>query len=246
MANAPYQAYTGPLTAGPSDLQKQQYAGISSLAQTGFDPTQFNSGTWDSGTATKYMNPYLSASLDPQIKEIQRQAQIQNLQNQTQATKQGAFGGSGSALMQTEGQRNALDKIQQALGTGYKAAYDTGMNAYNTDAQRALDAQKATEQSRQYSSDFGLKTLADLGTAGATQRDIEQQGINADLKQFEEQRDYPAKMVQYQKDLLQGLPITTTQTTSNQTDISNLTSQINGLYALYNSLNKLGQTPTKP
>lgn len=244
VANAPYQAYTGPLTAGPSDLQNQQFAGISSLAQTGYDPSQFASGNWNAGTASQYMNPYLSAALDPQIKEIQRQAQVQNLQNQAQATKQGAFGSSGSALMQTEGQRNALDKIQQALGTGYKAAYDTAQNAYNTDAQRSLDAQKAAEQSRQYSSDFGLKTLADLGTAGATQQGLAQQGINADIKQFEEQRDYPAKMVQYQKDLLQGLPITTTQTTSNQTDISNLTSQINGLYALYNSLNKLGQTPT--
>ena len=244
VANSPYQAYKGPLTAGPSDLQQQQFAGIQSLAATGYDPNQFSSGTWDTNTASRYMNPYLSAALDPQIKEIQRQAQVQNLQNQAQATKQGAFGGSGSVLMKTEGQRNALDKIQQALGQGYKSAYDTAQTAYNTDAQRALEAQKAGEASRQFSADFGLKTLADLGTAGATQRDIAQQGITADMRQFEEQRDYPAKMVQYQKDLLQGLPITTTQTTANQTDISNLTNQINGLYTLYNTLSALGQTKT--
>lgn len=245
VANAPYQAYTGPLTAGPSTLQQQQFAGLSSLATEGYNPSDFSSGQWNAGTASQYMNPYLSAALDPQIKEIQRQAQIQNLQNQAQATKQGAYGGSGSVLMQTEGQRNALDKIQQALGQGYKAAYDTGLNAYNTQAQRDLEAQKAEEQSRQYSSDFGLKSLKDLGVAGETQRAIEQAGISADKAQFEEQRDYPAKMVQYQKDLLQGLPITTTQTTANQTDISNLTNQINGLYALYNTLEKLGQTPPK-
>ena len=68
--------------------------------------------------------------------EAQRQAQIQNLQNQAQATKQGAYGSSGSVLMQTENQRAALDKIQQALGSGYKSAYDTALTAYNTDAQQ--------------------------------------------------------------------------------------------------------------
>lgn len=244
VANAPYQAYTGPLTAGPSALQEQQFSGLQSLASTGYDPTTFNAGTFDASKASAYMNPYIKTALDPQIAELQRQGKIQNLANQAQFTKQGAFGSSGSVLAQTEGQRNVLDKINTLLGQGYSTAYDKAADMYKSDAQREMDAQKAEEQSRQYSSDFGLKTLQNLGTAGETQRAIEQAGITADKTQFEEQRDYPAKMVQYQKDLMQGLPITASQTGVNQTDISALSSQIQGLLSLYSTLAGLGQTKT--
>ena len=48
--------------------------------------------------------------------------------------------------------------------------------------------------------------MADMG---ATQRQIEQQGISADLAQFESERDDPFKKVQYMQSLLQGLPIST-------------------------------------
>jgi hypothetical protein len=43
VASTPYQAYTGPLTAGPSDLQQQAFAGIGGLSETGgqYTPTSF-------------------------------------------------------------------------------------------------------------------------------------------------------------------------------------------------------------
>lgn len=243
LAQSPYQTYKGPLTAGASDLQQQQFAGLSSLAQTGYTPTNFKSGIFDSGAAQSYMNPYISAALDPQLQELSRQGKIQNLANQAQATKMGAFGSSGSTLMQTEGQRNTLDKMQQALGQGYSTAYDKAMAQFNADQQRQMDVQKADEASRQYSSEFGLKSLDKLGTAGETQRAIEQAGIEADKKQFEEQRDYPYKMVQFQKDLLTGLPIQTKDTTEMQNQISSLANQVTGLMSLYKTLSSLGVKP---
>jgi hypothetical protein len=240
LAQSPYQTYKGPLTAGPSDLQQQQFAGLSTLAQTGYTPTSYQSGIFDTGAAKSYMNPYISAALDPQLQELSRQGKIQNLANQAQATKMGAFGSSGSALMQTEGQRNVLDKMQQALGQGYSTAYDKAMSQFNADQQRQMEAQKASEASRQFSGEFGLKSLDKLGAAGETQRAIEQAGIEADKKQFEEQRDYPYKMVQYQKDLLTGLPITTKDTADMQNQISSLANQVTGLMALYKTLSSLG------
>jgi hypothetical protein len=142
--------------------------------------------------------------------------------------------------MQTEGQRNTLDKMQQALGQGYSTAYDKAMSQFNSDQQRQMEAQKANEASRQYSSDFGIKSLSNLGAAGETQRSIEQAGIEADRKQFEEQRDYPYKMVQYQKDLLTGLPITTKDSSDMQNQISSLSNQVTGLMSLYKTLSSLG------
>jgi len=46
LANSPMPVYQGQLTAGPSALQNQQFAGLSDLAKTGAPPIQFTTGTW--------------------------------------------------------------------------------------------------------------------------------------------------------------------------------------------------------
>ena len=46
LANTPMPVYQGELTAGPSTLQNQQFAGLSALANTGAPPVQFQTGTW--------------------------------------------------------------------------------------------------------------------------------------------------------------------------------------------------------
>jgi hypothetical protein len=247
LANTPYQAYKGPLTAGASDLQKQQFSGISNLAKTGFTPGQFNYQGFDSDAAQKYMNPYTQAALDPQIAELNRQGQIQNVQNQYQARKQGGYGGSGAVLAQTENQRNTLDKVQSALGQGYNTAYNNAQQQFNADQNRQLQTGQANEANRQFSANYGLSNLQTLGTAGATQRDIASQGIAADKNQFEEARDFPYKQVQFQKSLLTGLPITTTENTAMQSQLSEIADKIAGLASIYKTLEGLGQTtPTTP
>jgi hypothetical protein len=243
-ANAPYQSYGGPLTAGSSPLQAQAFAGISGLAQQGFTPTQFSGGTFGQEQAQQYMNPYIQSALDPQMKEMSRQAEITRMGDAGRLAKAGAFGGSRQAVMESEGNKNLLAQQTQTLGTGYQTAYDKAMAQYNADQERRLGAEKSTEASRTYSADYGLKSLQDLAGMGATQRGIEGEGIAADRAQFEEQRDYPGKMAQFQKDLMTGLPITTNATTANTTGVSDLSSQISGLQSLYKTLAGLGQTPT--
>jgi hypothetical protein len=246
LANTPYQGYKGPLTAGASDLQQQQFAGLSDVAKTGYTPTQFKGGIFDTNAAQAYMNPFLDVALNPQLEELRRQGQITNRANQAQATKMGAFGSSGSALSKTEGERNVLDKMQSALGQGYSTAYDKAMAQFNADQTRQMEADRNTEASRQYGANFGLTTLDKLGAAGTVQRDIEQQGLTADKKQFEEEREDPFQKVQFQKNLLAGLPITTTESTNMQGEIAKISDQIAGLTSLYRSLQGLGQASPTP
>jgi hypothetical protein len=240
LASAPYQAYTGPLTAGPSDLQSQAFAGASNLATTGYSPGEFSTGTFTADQASKYMNPFLSAALDPQMKELKRQAEIKRLADAGRLTQAGAYGGSRQAIMESEGARNLLDLQNKALGEGYATAYDKAMAQFNAEQGRQMEAQKAGEQSRQYGADFGLKSLQELGKAGATQRDIEQQGLEAAKKQFEEQRDWQYKMPQYQLNLLQGLPISAQTSATNQTGLNAILSNTAGLASLYQTLKNLG------
>lgn len=241
LAEAPYQAYKGPLTAGASDLQNQAFAGVGAAAAEGYKPTTYQGGTFDATQAQNYMNPYLSASLNPQLDEMRRQAGITRVADAGRMTQAGAFGGGRQAIMESEGNRNLMDKQNQAIGQGYQTAYDKAVQQFNTEQDRRLGAEKSTEASRQYSADYGLKSLGEAASLGAVQRGMETEGIAADRQQFEEQRDYPLKMVQYQKDLLQGLPITSAATTANTTGVSQISDQIRGLVGLYNQLAGLGQ-----
>lgn len=211
-AAKPYEAYTGPLTAGASDLQTQAFAGVKGLAETGYTPGTFSAGTFDAGQAAKYMNPYISQALDPQLKELRRQAQINNLGTLAKAGRAGVASGASRDLMESEGIRNLLSKQSDVLGTGYANAFDKATQQFNAEQNRGLDVQKATEDSRQYSSKFSRDVLDDMAKLGQTQRDINAEGIAADLKEFEAQRDYDLKMPQYKIGLLQKLPIET-QTT---------------------------------
>ena len=54
---------------------------------------------------------------------------------------------------------------------------------------------------------YGMQGYRRLADMGAVQRGIESEGITADRLQFEEERDFPYKQVQYMQSLLQGLPI---------------------------------------
>ena len=202
LGNAPYQAYTGPLTAGASNLQQQAFAGASDIASAGYTPSnapqysnitagnvsstftqptpyttgtftnpynapdpyttgQFNVSDFGSEQAQKYINPYIQSSLDPQLKELQRQADIQRTADASRLTKAGAFGGSRQAIMESEGRRNLLDKQANLLGTGYASAYDRAMAQFNADQARQLEAQRSTEASRQFGATQGM-TAAQL------------------------------------------------------------------------------------
>jgi len=93
MANQPYQAYMGPLTAGPSAAESAAFQGIAGLSiptdQMGaYVPQQFTAES-----AQQYMNPYLMASLQPQIDEARRQAEMQRVQDAGRLTQAGAFWG---------------------------------------------------------------------------------------------------------------------------------------------------------
>ena len=114
---------------GLGAMQGQQGANIGqSLGQMSQDPNAVQS----------YMNPYLQASLNPQLAETQRQYDITGQQEQGAATRSGAFGGSREALMAAENQRNANLAKNQIIGQGYNQAFTNAQNQMNTANQAAL------------------------------------------------------------------------------------------------------------
>lgn len=241
LADQPYEVYQGPLTAGPSSLQTQFFEGLGKVGFPGqlgksFSadqapalPTSTGAGqpSGPTGIAGQYMNPYLSAVLSPQLAELQRQAQINQMGQASKLTQAGAFGGSRQAIMDAELQRNLLQEMNKTIGTGYATAYDKAMDQFN----------------REQAQGMGLAGL--LSSAGEAQRGIEAQGIAADKAEFEAQRAHPFSMLQFQNSMIQGLPIQSVAAQYQQpSSLSNFLNTTGGLMGLYEQLFPQAKTST--
>jgi hypothetical protein len=231
LANMPYQAYMGQLSAGESPLQTgafntatnlQTPASIGTAATNAgaigtkaqgltYSPTTFTNqftaptasqatnftnqytapdayspttSAFDATQAQAYMNPYLQASLNPQLDEARRQSQITQTQNAGKMAQAGAFGGSRQAILDAETQRNLGTNLANITGQGYNTAYGNAMSQFNADqarkmqesqfgsnqgmanaqlkAQFGLSSQQANEAARQFGAQQGM-TAAQLG-----------------------------------------------------------------------------------
>ena len=259
LSEMPYQAYMGPLTAGQSSLQDTAFQGLANLtvptgAQTTYDPMSFTGAGYAAPTAAQavagetgtytpasgdvmqqYMTPYLQGALQPQYDAANRQALISAQNLQTQYGKAGAYGGSRQGVAEAELQRGLLDRMAGITGTGYQQAFEQAQNQFNTEQQRQM---AATGQAQQY----GLQALGAQRLGGAQQRDIEAQGIAADIAQFTEERDYPYKQVQYAQSLLQGLPIATQDYQyAEPSTLSNVMSGAGGILGLFETMGLFGK-----
>jgi len=202
LSETPYEAYTGPLTAGASNLQETAFGGIGDLNIPTDTMGAFTPQGFDATTAQGLMNPYLMSALQPQIDEARRQSEISRVNNASRLTQAGAYGGGRQAIMDSENQRNLLQNLAGITGTGYRDAYDKAMGQFNVEQDRGMAAQRDTNR-------FGLDALGAQMGAGQVQRGIEQQGISADRLQFGEEQMDPFKKVQYMQSLLDGLPLAT-------------------------------------
>lgn len=229
VATQPYQTYGGPLTADASDLQKKMFQGLGSLQTpanfgasftaasaptapsvtgTGLSTTPGTTGTTGglsslpgstgTGIAAQYMNPYLQNVLNPQLQALRQNAQSQMNAQLGKLTSQGAYGGGRQAVMQNAANTDLLQELNKTIGTGYSTAYDKAVAQFN----------KEQEQGK------GIYDL--LASAGKTQRDIEAEGVAADYKEFERQRDYPKESLRFMREMIGPgtLPIQETETSA--------------------------------
>ena len=212
LADKPYEAYGGPLTAGASGLQDMAfsgYAGLDPNQQTGiasFGGDMTAGGTFGFGSAAgqgyqagympgsftgaapmmgdssrplytsgpvrleargmsgkrpggqgmfgqvqppqspvgQYMNPYLQAALEPQLREARRQADISRVADAGRLTRAGAFGGSRQAIMEAEGGRNLGTQLADITGRGYSEAFSQAQDQFN----REQEMQRLAEDAR--------------------------------------------------------------------------------------------------
>ena len=185
-------------------------------------------------TVQQYMTPYLQGALQPQYDAANRQSQIQQQAMQSQYGKAGAYGGGRQAVAGAELDRGLLDRMAGITGTGYQNAFEQAQSQFNTEQDRARQAQDVTNR-------YGFDVLGAQQTGGGLQRAIEAEGIAADRAQFQQERDFDKSNVLFKQSLLDGMPLETQK--YEVTQPSGIASLTGGLAAGKSILDTLSTDP---
>jgi len=104
-----------------------------------------------------YQNPFQSQVIDNTIGDLNRARQMQIQSDQDAAIGRGAFGGSRSAILESETNRNFADSVAKASGNLRSQGFDRATSLAGQDIGRQTDADR-------YMS--GIDQAVELGNAG--------------------------------------------------------------------------------
>jgi len=206
------------------------------LSQYGLGQEMIQGGTqaFDPSTGiAPYMNPYEDQVVQQVQRDFDRVRKQQAIGDRSQAIGAGAFGGSRSALAESEGQRNLyeaeLDALAQLRSSGYKGALDAASQAFENQQRRALTGgsylgnlgQGIGNLARQQA-DLGTtlsgqqrNDILDLTRMGGYRQAYEQDILDATRQTDVERQNLPYQQLSYLSDILSGVPSGSSTMTSN-------------------------------
>lgn len=205
LTDQPYQNYTGQRTADFTGLQNKAFDmanGPQGFAQ--------NIGG--------YMSPYMQNVVDIQKREAGRQSGIAGLQQESQATQAGAFGGGRDAIMRAERERNLGTQMNDIQAQGLQSAFANAQNQFNTN-------------------------LGQMAQFGGQQQQQQQNILNQQYQDFQAQKQNPYNQLSFMQSILSGVPLqsSTQNVYSNPSILSQaagLGTAAAGAYGMYNGLSR--------
>ena len=231
LTEAPYQAYGGERVAGFNPMQQQafqgaadltparqlglgtQMAGISGLEALNAGQNYQNMATNPYATSA-YMSPYVENALAPQMREAARQSAMQGQMDQAKAVQQGAFGGSRSAIVEAERQRNLGQLQSDIYNKGLQSAYQQAQQAQQFGATLGLQGAQAAGQNAATlgqlgQTQFGQQKdiIAAQQAAGNQQQALQQQKLQQQYQDFLNQKGYNQQQLAFMSDILRGAPL---------------------------------------
>jgi hypothetical protein len=124
------------------------------------------------------MSPYVQNVVQRQQQDAARQAAIAGQAQQAQATRSGAFGGSGDYLMRSQAAGNLARQKGDIQAKGLQDAYAQALNQFNQEQQQRQNVNQLNEQSRQYGAGLGLQGLQTAMTGANALTNIGQTAFN--------------------------------------------------------------------
>ena len=259
LAGQPFVPYTGPKVAGFNPDQLRQFEATRGLFETGmqYDPLTGLQGLAQQGAPQigqvgsllgadigAYQSPYQQQVIDQSMADIQRQADIARGQSQSQAIGAGAFGGSRSALLESESQRPYIEQQARTAAGLRQSGFEQAQRAAESDIARqqqmAMFAPEFELRARQQQAGLlggvgaeQMARLGQLGQIGAQQQGLGQAGLQSAYEEFQRALAYgPQQFGLLAAGQTGQTPTTTSQQKTGTGDILGTAAQLAAMFAM--------------
>jgi len=212
IAGQPFVPYTGARVAGfnPDQLQTFDSTRGSFQDSMSYNPRGLLS---DMGTQPlniqSFQNPYNTQVIDQSLADLDRARQIRLQSDQDRAIGAGAFGGSRSALLEAETNRNFADAAARTSSNLRQSGYNNSLNAAMQDRNFRSGIQSGL-LGDQY------RNLGLLSGIGTQQQGLQQAGMDAGYNEFLRALGYGPQQLGLLQGAVFGMTPGETQSTSNK------------------------------
>ncbi len=200
----PFVPYTGPMVAGFSPDQLKAFGATRGMFERSqaLDPMgQLSSLAGQQAPSLlgadigAYQSPYTSQVIEQSMQDIQRQADIARGGAQARAIGAGAFGGSRSALLESESQRPYVEQMARTSAGLREAGFGRAQAAAESDLAREMANRRFQAGLQQGLLGEQYRGLGLLGGIGGQQQALQQQAIAAGRGEFQRALDYPQRQL---------------------------------------------------
>ena len=238
IAQQPFVPYTGSRIAGFNPDQLRQFQATRGLFETGM---QYDPLTGLQGLAQQqapqvgqvgsllgadigaYQSPYQQQVIDQTMADIQRESDIAQQLAQSRAIKAGAFGGSRSALLETEATRPYIEQKARTSAALRQAGFEQAQRAAESDIARqqqmAMFAPELELKARaQQAGVLGgvgsiqQQRLGQLGQIGLQQQRLQQGALDVPYQEFQRALGYGPQQLGLLSQAVFGQPQNVTRT----------------------------------
>ena len=240
-------ASTQALADRPTTVPEYQVAGLTPAQQQAIQPGVSGTGAYqpmmeagertvaqgvaslDPSAYQTYMSPYTQDVIDQNMRDIQRQTDIERQRIADAGVQQGAFGGSRQAVAEQELQRNAADTFARQSANlraqAFESAQDRAQQAGELFGKLGLQ-QAALGESAQAAQQRDIGLLSQLGGQEQAQQqaELDAQRQTSLSRQFE-----PYQRIGFMSDIFRGVPTTTSTLTSQTSPSASVLSQVGGI-----------------
>lgn len=210
VANQPFQAYTGTLTAPLAGNQQQAVSQASTNAIEQPGQADVTAGTnllgseqpWNASTAQTYMNPYTQDVTDAALAQ-QNKSYLQSMaQQQTGAGASDSFGNSRNAIAEADLTANNSLNTATLTASNNAAAYSSAMQAWQADNTAKTSAATAYMNAGNDVTNMNNSQIQDLLQTGGVAQVTAQTNLSNQYAQFMRQQGWSAQQLQ---SLIQGV-----------------------------------------
>ena len=221
LAGTPFVPYTGPRVAGFNPDQLRQFQATRGLFETGMEydpltgiqelaqreaPQIGQVGSLLGADIGAYQSPYQQQVIDQTMADIQRQSDIAQQLAQSRAIKAGAFGGSRSALLETEATRPYIEQQARTSAALRQAGFEQAQRAAESDIERQMRDRQFQAGIQQNLLGEQYRSLGLLGGIGGQQQLLQQRALDVPYQEFGRALEYPKQQLGLLAQGLSGQP----------------------------------------